>query len=145
MPMPGSVATMEERDAITETAVSPELLAKAVQAVLRLEPAQAVTLRGRAEAILDMLIDEGVVEGIVETGIAIQARLDAYVELMSCPAMAEFHPARGLVSEECVLRAISQAPLRLREGRYRFCMRQLVILLSEDAAETGGEKPDLVN
>lgn len=135
---------MEERDAITETAISPELLAKAVQAILRLEPAQAVTLRGRAEAILDMLLDEGIVEGIVETGVAIQARLDAYVELMSCPAMAEFHPARGEVSEECVLRAISQAPLRLRDGRYRFCIRQLVILLSEGAAEADSEKAALV-
>ncbi len=123
------------RDAITETPLSPELVAKAVQAVLRLEPAQAVTLRGRAEAILDMLIDEGIVEGIIETGIAIQARLDAYVELMSCPAMAELHPARAQLPEERVLHAISLAPLRLVDGRYRFCLRGLMALLFED--ETG--------
>ena len=125
-----------DRDVITETIVSPELVDKAVQAVLRLEPIEATTLRGRAAAILDMLIDEGVVEGIIETGIAIQARLDAYVELMSCPAMAEFHPSRAQLTEQRVLNAISRAPLRLVDGRYRFCIRGLLALLSEtDAGE----------
>lgn len=135
----GSLATME-RDVITETIVSPELVSKAVQAVLKLEPAQAATLRGRASAILDMLIDEGVVEGIVETGIAIHARLDAYVELMSCPSMAELHPSRSELSEDVVLNAISRAPLRLVEGRYRFCLRGLLELLSE--GEPGTSMPD---
>jgi len=126
-----------DRDVITETAVSPELVGKAVQAVLRLEPREAATMRGRAAAILDMLIDEGVVDGIVETGIAIQARLDAYVELMSCPAMVQLHPSRARLSEECVLNAISRAPLRLADGHYRFCLRGLLAALSEpDGSET---------
>lgn len=124
-----------ERDVITETVVSSALIGKAVQAVLQLEPADASTLRGRASAILDMLLDEGVVEGIVETGIAIQARLDAYVELMSCPAMAELHPSRAQFAEEHMLHAIANAPLRLVEGRYRFCVRELIELLLEETSK----------
>lgn len=126
-----------DRDVITEMVVSPELVGKAVEAVLRLDPRAAATVRGRAAAILDMLIDEGVVEGIVETGIAIQARLDAYVELMSCPAVVELHPSRARLSEACVLNAISRAPLRLLDGRYRFCLRGLLALLS--GKERSGE------
>ncbi len=133
---PGKAASgfsaIMERDVITETIVSSELVGKAVQAVLRLEPAEAATLRGRAGAILDMLIEEGVVTGIVETGIAIQARLDAYVELVSCPALAELHPARAQLAEEHVIYAISNAPLRLVEGRYRFPVRDLLQLLLEE-------------
>lgn len=129
-----------DRDVITETPVSPDLVGRAVEAVLRLDAEEAATVRGRAAAILDMLIDAGVVEGIVETGIAIQARLDAYVELMSCPAMFELHPSRARLSDACILNAISRAPLRLFDGRYRFCLRELLALLP---GPDSGESPEI--
>jgi hypothetical protein len=122
-----------QTDLITELVIPPQLLAKAVEALRRLPPSTTATFRVRTITILDMLIDEGVVAQVVETGIAIQARLDAYIELMSCPALAELYPATAQLPDERILYAIANAPLRLVDGRYRFSVRDLLTILLEDS------------
>ncbi len=123
-----------QTDLITELVIPPRLMGKAVEALLHLPQGTTATFRVRTVAIIDMLVDEHVVDRIAETGVAIQARLDAYVELMSCPALAELHPASAQLSDDRILHAIANAPLRMVAGRYRFCLRGLLTLLLEDRA-----------
>lgn len=115
--------------------VPPELLDRAAATVCRLP--EGVGSAARNRAILELLLDEGETSSIIETCMAIDARLDALCRISRSPLLAAWVRAGDEKVGLEILTAAGEAPLHNTGDGYVFEEDEFFAIVLDAAVARG--------